>query len=720
MTNKLILSLFLLMSITIGYSQTKDQIKKIAAVEEKLWGAEAPYHDVFEIPQKWESESAVYIYRSVNYYYIRPQNSIEYTRVVRNRIKLLDQAAVNDYSEFKYKNNNAKQKHLYTFHLGLKVIKPNGEEHIVDVKEEKIEGEEETKLAIPNLEKGDIIDYYFYSDMIPGENDLYRFDEVEETVEATYPIMNYEFNLYTEKDFFISFNTYNGAPELQEQDVAEKKKRHYSFEMKDVDENTYPRWFYPYVELPCYKFQVNFARTRKNEKRAYAFIPEEDFDIKKTVTKEEVYTFYEDKLAPSGDIKQVRHFIKEHDFKSQTELVTAVFYFMRHKFYTNYIEAIVIEDAKIMNPFAYYMNAIFFNNDESFVRYFAQVLKDQKIDYEILVGTKRFNGSIDELLLEYNADFVLKVNTETPLYIDTFDAYATINKISPLLENSEAYSLKTTKKAVISEIAHAKLPASTYEENNSKEVANISFKDGFEGLVIDRNSYHIGHNKSDEQKSRLEYFDFVYEDYDKYNSTSVLEFAGKKKDRERHKTEYESLLKKLKEKQQENCKKLTSSEYDLKLDDYSFEVIKTGRFKTGDPLELKEHFTTEGDLIKKAGPSYILEVGKLIGGQFEVNEKTKERTQNVYSQNPRSYTNEVNITIPEGYEVSGIDKLNFNIDNITGAFESSASLDGNTLKIQTNKSYKNYFEPNSNWPLMLEFLVAANQFNEVKILFKKS
>lgn len=725
MTKKIVLSILCLITVMVTNAQSKDQQKKIEKVEAKLWNSNTEYND--EVPEKWKNESAVYLLRSVNYYYIRPQNSIEYTKVLRNRIKLLDQAAVTEYSEFKYKNDN--QYHRIgtsvvnnTFYLGVKVIKPNGEEFIVDTKEETIEGEDEKKLAIPNLEKGDIIDYYFYSDMIPGENDLYRFKPVEDIIEANYPIVNYEFKLHTEKDFFLSFNTYNDAPTLDKFPPTDKKgkERIYGFSMKDIDENTYPRWFYPYLELPCYKFQVTFARTRGNQKKAYAFIPVEEENIKTKVTKEEVFEFYQDKLSPYGDLGQVKRFIKDNEFSSKKEMVEAVFYYMRHQFYTNYIEAFVINESKIMNPFAYYLNAIFFDSEEQFVRYFAAVLKEEKIDYEILVGTKRYNGSIDELLLESNSDFVLKVNTETPLYIDNFDAYATVNNISPLLENSEAYALKVAKRVDIEGIEHTTLPSTSYEDNRSVEILDIAINEDFDGLTIDRNSLHTGHNKTSDQENRLEYFDFVFEDYEKYETLSVLDRVRKKKDKERYQTEYDALLKKLKDKQQENCKKSTASEYSLELDDYTFEVTATGRKSTSDPLKFKEHFTTKGDLIKKAGPNYIFTIGKLIGGQYEINDKTRSRTHNVYSGNPRSFVNEMSITIPDGYSVSGLEKLNYHIENETGAFISTANIEGNTLTIKTEKVYKNYFEPNANWNMMVEFLEAANDFEEAKILLKRN
>jgi len=75
--------------------------------------------------------------------------------------------------------------------------------------------------------------------------------------------------------------------------------------------------------------------------------------------------------------------------------------------------------------------------------------------------------------------------------------------------------------------------------------------------------------------------------------------------------------------------------------------------------------------------------------------------------------------IPPGYKVSGLDKLEKSVDNAAGAFISKATVGGNTLKISTSKQYKNNYEPNVNWALMMDFLDEIVQFTNEKILLKK-
>ncbi|MEC3906106.1 hypothetical protein VOI54_03695 [Tamlana sp. 2201CG12-4] len=704
--------------------EKKQEINNLA------WDNSSIHATTLEIPEKWQNESAVFLLKSIRYIYNRPNNSIEYTKIERNRIKLFDQAAVKEFSELSYEKDNSYRSYglsrvTNTFFLGIKIIKPDGEELIVDI-DEAIDVESEKKLAIPNLEKGDIIDYYFYTNSILGENDLYKYKPVEHIIGSRYPILHYYFGLDTEKDFFMSFNTYNGAPDLIKAPASlnrkESKKRHYSFEQKDVQKNDFPIWFYPMVELPSYKFQVNFARTGKYEKRAYAFIPNESDIVKKEVSPKDIFEFYEDKFSPSGSLGDLKRFLKDNAFSSDEEKVKAAYYYIRHAYFTNYIEASVVSDAKILTyPFQYYdSKSIFFDTERKFIKYFAAFLKDIKIDYEILVGTKRYNGSIKNFLLESNASFLIKVNTPQPIYIENFNHFSNVNQVNSLLENTEAYALEVVNRKHIEDIQTVKIPESTHNDNTTTEKLSLFISPDFSNINVKRYSSYTGHNKINEQKDRLKFYDYVFEDYKKYGTLSLVDRIRKKKTKEKFNKTYKGFIEKEKEEQKENFKKQSSSEYELELDDYSFSIKNTGRYGKLDSFEFEEEFTINKDLIKRAGGNYIIQIGKLIGNQVDLDAKQKQRKDNIYMNYPRSFSNEITLNIPEGYTVSGLEAFNTSVENKTGGFVSSANIEGSELKIKTHKYYMNYYEPNTNWNQMILYLEAAFQFTQTKILLKKS
>ena len=134
--------------------------------------------------------------------------------------------------------------------------------------------------------------------------------------------------------------------------------------------------------------------------------------------------------------------------------------------------------------------------------------------------------------------------------------------------------------------------------------------------------------------------------------------------------------------------------------------------------EYSDEFVIE-NIVKKAGPNTIVEIGKLIEKQSEVPEDQKKRTRDIYMSNPRSYTYEIAFNIPAGYKVEGIENLTKKTEGALGGFVSEAHLEGSVLKIKTKKFYtKNHYSADA-WPKILEFLQSSVDFYNAKILLKK-
>ena len=93
----LLLTIALIFSAHL-FSQSK--IEKEA--QDFFWGANDKYKKVTEIPDNWKNESAVIIYKNENYDFHKFGKSVTYTTSIRKRIKLLDMAAVEEFSEFSF------------------------------------------------------------------------------------------------------------------------------------------------------------------------------------------------------------------------------------------------------------------------------------------------------------------------------------------------------------------------------------------------------------------------------------------------------------------------------------------------------------------------------------------------------------------------------------------------------------------------------------------
>lgn len=703
---------------SIATAQEKEEIK------EMFWGKGDEYKSAMTIPDKWKNESAVVIYKNENYDFHKYGSSVTYTSSVRKRIKLLDQAAVTEFSEFSFRDRFRSSKGSgFTWRkgtnvIGVKVIKPDGTERIINVDEEAVTADEKKKIAISALEIGDIIDFYYHSTEPFKSKYAFGFDPVEETLGDVYPIMNLKITFKTENDFFVNFNTYNGAPQLKEVSPAGSSERRYELVATDIPRNDFPRWFYPLAEMPCYKFQVYFARSGKFEELAKAYLPEKESIIKSTVSKEEILDYYETKFKADGSL-DIDRYLKDKKFASDAERIRAAYYYIRHICFTQYIEAFVVDDAKIMSPFLYYMNALYFRDEVSFTNNFMKFLKDQKIDYDILIATPRVNGPLKDLLIENNSVVLIRVNTKEPVYLQFFTPFTNADQINYQIENSDAYVLKVSKGKKVTDIETIKLPGSTYSDNVTKEKTEVSFTPDFESLKISRESQLFGHNKDSEQDDKMYFFDYIYEDYDKYDTKQLADLVKNKKENARLVKEFNALKEKLKERQKEQFKESTQGEFGFEVEDHAMEITSTGRYGKATPFGFKDTFTVKNNLIKKAGANYVLEVGKLIGEQVDLEEKEYKRTDNIYMSYPRSFEEEVIVVIPAGYTVTGLDKLTKKVENSTGGFVSSATIEGDKLIVKTKKYYTNYYEPAANWEKMTAFLDAAYQFTQEKVLIKK-
>ena len=151
----------------------------------------------------------------------------------------------------------------------------------------------------------------------------------------------------------------------------------------------------------------------------------------------------------------------------------------------------------------------------------------------------------------------------------------------------------------------------------------------------------------------------------------------------------------------------------------NFELVSNGMRESNKTLEFKETFTVTG-LVNKAGNNLILDIGKLIGSQIEIDEEEiNNRESDISLSRARTIENEVKINLPEGYYVEGLDNLLFNINNEIGAFKTSFSEHNGQIAIKTIKLYKKKEFGKDKWPLMVEFLDAAYNFTQKKVVLKK-
>ena len=149
----------------------------------------------------------------------------------------------------------------------------------------------------------------------------------------------------------------------------------------------------------------------------------------------------------------------------------------------------------------------------------------------------------------------------------------------------------------------------------------------------------------------------------------------------------------------------------------NFELSNDGRSYKKPELMYKESFQV-GDKIRKAGKKLLINLPGLMGGQLQIRNEERVRSFDIDVRYPRKLKWQMNLTIPAGYTLEGIEGLKVNVDNETGSFTSSAIVNGNVLTVDIQKVYKQKNIPKEKWPLMLEFVDAAYNFSHKLILLK--
>lgn len=706
------------------------QAKKISEIKELYWGANDRYNKSMDIPAKWQGESGVVIYQEFNYIYEGSSRSVDYIESIRRRIKLLDKSAVEEYSEFsfaeKFKVSRGFSKKGGRVFAGFKVIKPNGTENEIDL-DDAVEIQSESnenlkKIAIPDLGIGDIIDYYYYIYEPFITSQEYIFSPVLTTLNGSYPIMNQKISFEVEKNFFVNFSSYNGAPELKEIPSDDKKKTIYVLEDQNREKDKDLRWFYPDRVFPLVKFQVIYARKGRMEESADAFMGEKG-EVLSNVTMDDIEAYFHRRF--NFEYKSKINDVNEHNYdkdinSDDTEkMVKEAYLFYRHKYLMGKIEPVIFYEEGYISTLPYDFGG--FLNEIGFIRVMAGYLRQKKIDFHVLVGVSRRLGNIDDVLLKAETDLLIRVNTENPIFLSPFALYSDPGRIPYYLEGTDAYQMETYSKG-LRNIEKTSIPVSSPDDNKSKQQIKMKIGEDMETISVLRKSQHYGHNKDGNQSDLGIIQDYLDDDYAYFDKEEYIEKAPIKKKNKAKVIEQlnEQKAKQLK-RQKESFENELEQEMESELKSYdSYKITNSGRWANNEDrsFSYEENFSIEG-MIKKAGKNYIVNIGRFIGSQVALKEDEMERDQDVYMIYPRSFENEIVLEIPEGFTVEGLDKLQKSVVNSTGKFISTAKIEGNELIITTNKVYNHNFEKKENWQGMVDFLEAGFQFTQEKILLRQ-
>lgn len=710
------------------HADDKDREK---AVRQEVWAWDLPQFKEYSVPDKYKNESAVVIARHEQVeatkkgdlksllLYGKTSQNLNYTDTERYLVKINDKRALDKFSELSYREE-FRTKGVIDYNkvqtiVGARVIKPDGTINEVDVAkeavtvtEDKKEKEGYKKLAIPNLQIGDILDYFFYSEMnLETEN----APSLVLAFYSRYPTLSYSVHCEFENNLTIEYRSINGAPEMKVT-TKDDKNTIFDVEKKDLLRIDNINWYSAERDLPMIRMQVLNNSSRLLFKPASA----RKSGIYNNVPSS---TILKDAKCVLATQSTQMNWMNNIDKKVEAALLN---YKQKRPDATKEELAIYIYSVLRL----YWPDNSGYYPPLKFIVRLEQLLKENGIECKLGFVTDKFSARMSEITESGDLHCIVTANDNKQLF--TYQDKTILATDVPSGYQGETAStivvnkyLKNNPEGIEGASGELKIPETTASQNLDFQKIQVTFSENNPlELVIKRENRSSGSLKKDFQPLLV-----LYEEWENamrkhllIDKTRLQELEEEKSTR-KYIEEWQAFYDKSRKEQDDNIKKEINifHGFDPK-EVLGFSIENMGITTENPDFQYTVKYSIEG-LVKKAGSNLILDAGKLIGSQWNPSEEERNRLINAIFPAAFSIVNEITVEIPMGYEMQGIENLNYKIENEYGLFASTASRSGNTLRIETRKVYKKSFIPVSDWHYLLEVADETNKFYSQSVILKR-
>ncbi len=581
------------------------------------------------------------------------------------RIRLNNDAAVEMYNKVYISNAGGRK----VTNLKARAITKDGKIiNFDDSNKKEIENYENagpfTIFALEGIEVGSEIEFTYTTSELA---DNYYFSK---TIQGSFPKREFHYEIVSPENLIFHTKSYNGLSELVN-DTVETDFNRYVLDVKGVEK--FKDEQYSLSDALMQKVEAKLYENTTNFKRNF-------YSWSEAATEYSNYIY-----APSNEKKEkaekkaIKKFIKANGFakiEDQREQITTIEHFLKGNF-------------EFVSRGGYFANDIIESkrySKFSAVRFTALLLKALDIDHQVVITSNRFVSTFDPDFETYNSleTFLLYI-PKLDQFLDPTNEFMRLGLVPSNYAYTQGLFLKMVEiGGVISAFPEIKdIPGTSSDVTYDNLTVDIKFSEDLENI-----NAHMKHEVKGYIAAYLR---------------PVMPYL----DEEKKKEILEDRLKQI-----------------------GADAVITNITTSNEKMEgymLDKPYIFEGDaevnsLLESAGNKILLKVGQIIGGQVEMYQDTSRKygVENVYN---HGYKRVINITIPEGYEISNIDDLNMDVSYKEGEkrlmeFTSKYTLEGDKLSIRCNEFYNIIRLPVEKYEAFRTVINAAADFNKITLILK--
>lgn len=615
------------------------------------------------LPEDELEEDAVVLqdHRIIEFAFSSQEQLVEY-KTVHRKIRVNSDQAIEDFNKVFIGLHEV----LDLVDIHARTVSPKGVVNELDksnIKElESVEDYGGFKIfAIEGVEKGADIEYWYTLEKSPSYFGRETFQRSTLTKDASLEIISPEGLVYIAK-------SYNGFPEVEAETVDEKNYLRASMSrIVQTEEEIYAAFKANQLRVD-YKISHN-KRVSSREMFTWTDAAQRIFEI--------VYS------SSDKEKKKIAKAIAKlgvADLDSEVERITAIENWVKNNF--------VIKNTPEENS----ENLTFildnkYTTENGFVRLFAACFDAAGIDHELVLTSDRYNQRFDEDFMTWNF-------LENYLFFFPHAKRFMAPGLPDLRHGLFPYEWSNNDGLFIKQVKIGEIRTAL---GQVRSIPGFDMTEHYDNMKLQvRFEQNMGLSEVEVQRT-----------YAGFNATFLQPFYHLIPEDERGKL-LEEMLRFVGDDAKVQEKSLTN--HDLNVSPVESPMVLDAKVKVA-------------SVVEKAGKDYLLKIGSLIGPQVAMYQENV-RQNPVEIEYPHQYTREINIEVPNGYRVKGLEALDINIehgnaDGNTMGFLSSYELDGSNLQVRIFEYYQNTKYPLTQFNQFREVINAAADFNKIVLVLEK-